>query len=48
MKNLFKVKLEKLNFNNYKETGRLSEEIATSNLSSVDKLELLEYITDKK
>ena len=48
MKDMFKKKIEKLNFTNHNETGKLSEEIASSNLSNVDKIELLENIMDKK
>lgn len=48
MKDVFKVKIEKLTGENYIETGKLSEEIASSNLSNTDKIELLESIMDKK
>ena len=48
MKAMFKAKIEKLNFTNYNETCKLSEEIALSNLSNDDKIELLENIVDKK
>lgn len=48
MKDIFKVKIEKLNFTNHNETGKLSEEIANSTLSTNDKIELLEIITDRK
>ena len=48
MKDMFKTKIENLNFTNHNETGKLSEDIVISNLSSNDKIELLEMITDKK
>lgn len=48
MKDIFKVKIEKLTGENHIETGKLSEEIASSNLSNTDKIELLESIMDKK
>lgn len=48
MKDIFKVKIEKLIGENHIETGKLSEEIASSNLSDTDKIELLESIMDKK
>ncbi len=48
MKDIFKSKLEKIDYSNHIETGKLSEEIASSNLSNADKIELLENIMDKK
>lgn len=48
MKNIFKSKIEKINYKNHNETGNLSEEITNSNLSSEDKIELLETIMNKK
>ena len=48
MKNKFKTKIEKIDFTNHNETGKLSEDIACSSLSNNDKIELLELITDRK
>ena len=48
MKNIFKSKIEQIDYTNYNETGKLSDEINNSNLSLEDKIELLEMITDRK
>lgn len=48
MKDIFKSKLEKIDYSNHIETGKLSNEINDSDLSLDDKIELLEIITERK
>ena len=48
MKDAFIAELEKIDYSNHIETGKLSDEINDSNLSLDDKIELLEIITERK
>lgn len=48
MKDIFKSKLEKIDYSNHVETGNLSDEINDSDLSLNDKIELIEEITERK